>query len=106
MEHLPGLILGFTALAIFVAVAWYIVCKIRSAGASTSTPSAQEMLLRFTKMYDDGELSKEEFRAIRTLFAASLKAQPTSSASSSDQRSDEEKARESRLEELLRSERR
>lgn len=105
MEHLPGLILGLTALAIFFVVAFYITRKLKEAGNMSPSPSAKEMLARFSKMYDDGELSKEEFRAIRSLFTDAIMSQPTGSASSNEP-ADAEKEREARLKELLRSERR
>ncbi|MGI6401924.1 MAG: hypothetical protein ACOX0A_07430 [Thermoguttaceae bacterium] len=103
MDHLPELILALMALAIFIAVAWYIIGKIRKAGNEIKSPSAQELLARFGQMYDAGELSTEEFRAIKLTFASTF----AESSSSSDSDKDTEQARrEARLRELLHSERR
>ena len=66
MERIPGLILAFTMLAILIAVAVYIIMKIRDAGKNTKTTGAQERLSLFGRLYDEGELTKEEFRAIRS----------------------------------------
>lgn len=103
MDHLPGLILAFTGLAIFVAVSWYVIGKIRQAGNKTKTPSAEELLARFGRMYDEGELSREEYRAIKMTFASTLSA---SRETPIEDKSDEDRARDARLQELLRSERR
>lgn len=105
MDHLPGLILAFTGLAIFAAVSWYVIGKLRQAGARTQAPSAQELLARFGKMYDEGELSKEEYRAIKLTFASTLSA-PRETSDGDKDASDEERSRDARLQELLRSERR
>lgn len=102
MEHLPGLILAFTGLGIFVAVSWYIIGKIRNMGGKDKAPSSQELLARFSRMYDEGELSKEEYRAIKLTFAASFHELEREA----DRQSDEDRTKAARLQELLRSERR
>lgn len=103
MDHLPGLILAFTGLAIFAAVAWYIIGKIRRSARGSASLSSEELLAQFTQMYDDGELSKEEFRAIKLFLVSNI-------SSSVDLAKEEKTAdvddREARLQELLRAERR
>ena len=103
MEHLPGLILAFTGLAIFAALAWYILGKIRRSGRDVKTASSEELLAQFTQMYDDGELSKEEFRLIKLYLVSNISA---AADLSKEEKTPEEDAREAHLQELLRSERR
>jgi hypothetical protein len=103
MDHLPGLILAFTGLAIFAAIAWYILGKIRRSGRGSRALSSEELLAQFSQMYDDGELTKEEFRAIKLFLVSDI---ATASELSKDEKSPEEDSRDARLQELLRSERR
>ena len=103
MDHLPGLILAFTGLAIFAAIAWYILGKIRRSGRDVKTTSSEELLARFTQMYDDGELTREEFRSIKMYLVSNISA---FSDAPKEEKNPEESSREARLQELLRAERR
>lgn len=103
MDHLPGLILAFTGLAIFAAVAWYIIGKIRRSGRGSTSLSSEELLAQFTQMYDDGELSKEEFRAIKLFLVSNIS---TSVDLAKEEKTTEADDRDARLQELLRAERR
>ena len=101
LDHVVSLILGLTILAVLAAVAWYILSKLRNARGGDA-PNAQELLERFGKLYEDGEISREEYRAIRTIFADSL----LESSRATSKESDDAKERNEQLETLLRSERR
>ena len=72
MDRLPGLILCFTGLAIFGAVAWYILGKIRHGGKTEASITANEQLSLFGSMYEQGELTKEEYRAIKSALAETI----------------------------------
>ena len=101
MDHLPGLILAFTGLAIFAAIAWYILGKIRRAGRGEKGMSSEELLAQFTQMYDEGELSKAEFRAIKRFLVANISVNLDKEEKISD-----DDDRDAKLQELLRAERR
>lgn len=64
-DALPSLILGLTALGIFVAIACYVLSRIR-AGQKDDSTSPNEALTRFSDLYEAGEITKEEYEAIRT----------------------------------------
>lgn len=98
MDRLPDLILCFTGLAIFGAVAWYILGKIRHGGKTEASITANEQLSLFGSMYEQGELTKEEYRAIKSALAEtiSLEAERLSAA-----KDDEAASRAAKLEELL-----
>lgn len=98
MDRLPGLILGFTGLAIFVAVAWYILGNIRRGGKTEASITANEQLSLFGSMYEQGELTKEEYRAIKAALAEtiSLESERINAA-----KEDEAASRAAKLEELL-----
>ncbi|MBR4833513.1 MAG: hypothetical protein IKU86_04155 [Thermoguttaceae bacterium] len=103
-DSLVGLIVALTGLGIFVAVAVYILSKLRR-GPSSQPPSARDDLVKFGALYESGELTKEEFSQIKRAFAASLdaeleakKAAAANAAPGGD--------RQARLAQLLRDEKR
>jgi hypothetical protein len=61
----------FAVLAILVAVAWYVIEKIRPKPVQKE-PKASEWLSKFRDLHTEGELSDEEFRTIKTTLAAQL----------------------------------
>ncbi|MCF0234797.1 MAG: hypothetical protein HUK22_07465 [Thermoguttaceae bacterium] len=103
MDHIEGLIVGITILAILVAVAVYVILKLR-AGMRANVPaeSAQEMLTKFNDLRDRGVITPEEYKAIRRNFTAQI----VGSTPSFDPAMDDEEAAEraAQLERLLRGE--
>lgn len=73
-EPLAEGIISVAILAVLVAVAGYVIGKIRSAPAQQE-PTANEMLSKFREMHAQGELSDEEFRVIKTQLADRLGAE-------------------------------
>ena len=63
-----NLMVSLAILAVLVAVAWYVIPKIRS-DPSQKEPGADELMANFRKMHERGELSEAEFRTIRTTLA-------------------------------------
>lgn len=71
-ESWPELtVLWFAVLAILVAVAWYVIDKIRPKTVQKE-PKASQWLSKFRDLHSRGELSDEEFRTIKTTLAAQL----------------------------------
>ncbi len=99
LDNLIGLIIGGVALAIFVAVAWYVLSKLRNA-KKTVQPTAEELLATFGSLRDENVMSKEEFNAVKRALASTLVAKPEF------KENDAAKDRDATLESLLRSERR
>lgn|GEM_PF-4509183 len=106
-ERLPSLILGLVGLGIFVAIAWYILSKIRE-GEKQEETSPSEMLTRFGELYRSGEITREEYQAIRMRLAASLAAMKTEKdeADSKSKKGAAALDRSAELERLLEGERR
>lgn len=100
LDSLPSLIMALVALGIFVAIAWYILSKIRSADVNDEF-SPKDMLNTFSEMYESGDLSLEEYRAIRNHLAASISNYVTAREKSEEERVSD---RDMRLEQLLRGE--
>lgn len=98
MEHLPGLILGFAGLAILIAVAWYTLGKIRRGGKTEASITANEQLSLFGRIYEQGELTKEEYRAIKSALAETISLEAERIAAAKE---DEAASRAAKLEELL-----
>jgi len=103
LDNLVGLILGVVALAIFVAVAWYVLSKLRSA-KETSKPTAEDLLARFGSLRDEDVMSKEEFNAVKRALASALTSR-TEPTDADARQSATAKDRAATLESLLRSER-
>jgi len=68
---LEELIVWVTVLAMLLAVAYYVIDKVRKA-PSQSEPTASELISKFRDLHSRGELSDEEFRTIRTTLAAQM----------------------------------
>lgn len=58
-------------LAILVAIAYYVIGKIR-AEVVQQEPGASELLSKFRDLHSQGDLDEAEFRTIRTTLAARL----------------------------------
>ena len=65
------LVVWVALLAILVAVAVYVLGKIRAASAQQE-PGESEMLSKFRELHAKGELSDAEFRTIKTKLATRL----------------------------------
>lgn len=65
------LILWLAVLAAMIAVAVYVIMRIRSEPVQ-SEPVASEMLSKFRELRGQGDLSEEEFRTIKTTLAEQL----------------------------------
>lgn len=105
MNHIVGLLLGLTFLTILIAVAFYVLSKIREGRAKDDAPTAQDLLVKFGQLYDSGILSEEEFRAIKRTFAVELATAPvgkTKKDDGGDAKKSEKDDRAARLERLLR----
>ena len=71
-ESWPELtVLWLAVLAILVAVAWYVIEKIRPKTVQKERKASQ-WLSKFRDLHTQGELSDEEFRTIKTTLAAQL----------------------------------
>ena len=60
-----GLVLWIAVLAILLALAWYIVDKIRPK-PEKKEPLASQWLSKYRELHSQGVLSDEEFRTIKT----------------------------------------
>jgi uncharacterized membrane protein len=65
------LILAFAVLAVLVAIAAYIISKIRAEPAKKEQ-QASEWLSKYSDLHSKGGLSDEEFRTIKTKLAEQL----------------------------------
>jgi uncharacterized membrane protein len=65
------LVLWITILAILIAIAWYVVGKIRPKTIQKERP-ASEWLTKYRELHSQGGLSDEEFRTIKTKLAEQL----------------------------------
>jgi hypothetical protein len=68
VRELVGAVVAF---AILVAVASYVVGKIRTR-AVKQEPTASDLMSNFRELHSRGELSDAEFRTIKTTLAARL----------------------------------
>ena len=66
-----SLVLWMAVLAILVAIAWYLIGKIRPKSVQKER-SASEWLSKCRESHFRGELSDEEFRTIKTNLATQL----------------------------------
>jgi hypothetical protein len=64
-------VLEIAGLAILVAVAWYVITKIRPKTVQKEH-GANELLSKFRELHSQGGLSDEEFRTIKTTLAADI----------------------------------
>ena len=65
------IILGFTGIAIVVAVGVYIIAKVRSEWIE-SKPETSELITNFRQLRETGELSDKEYRTIKGMLAEKL----------------------------------
>jgi len=65
------LLLWITVLAILLAVAWYVIGKIRPKPIQKER-SASEWLSKYRELHSQGKLSDEEFRTIKTTLASQI----------------------------------
>lgn len=65
------LVLWVALLAVAVAVAIYVIGRIRGA-PSQQEPGASELISKFRELHSKGELSDAEFRTIKTQLAVQL----------------------------------
>ena len=121
MDSLPSLILCLVALGIFVAIAFYIASKLREGSVEDGLTPSESMSL-FSEMYEKGEMTLEEYRAVKTRLAETLSTSFSSPSrdgggAKDESRSDRKKSKSKRkgaatvdrdgeLERLLSSERR
>ena len=70
---IPGaeLVALLALLAILVAIACYVIGKIRAESVQQE-PGASELLSKFRDLHSQGDLSEAEFRTIKTTLAARL----------------------------------
>jgi len=66
------LVIWIALLAIALAVAHYVIGKIR-AGPAQREPPPSELLSKFRDLHSQGVLSDEEFRTIKTTLAGELR---------------------------------
>ncbi|MBR5242843.1 MAG: hypothetical protein IKW13_01280 [Thermoguttaceae bacterium] len=104
-DALVGLIASLTGLGIFVAFAVYVLSKLRGATGKSKTPSVRDDLVKFGALYESGKLTKEEFSMIKRSFAASLDAE-LAAKKAEEAKNSPEAARDARLANLLRNEKR
>jgi hypothetical protein len=65
------LVISFALLAIMVAVAAFVISKIRS-NTLQREPPASELLSKFREMHSRGVLTDAEFRTIKTALAVQI----------------------------------
>lgn len=65
------LVVSFAVLAIMIAIAAYVISKIR-AETLQREPPASELLSKFREMHSRGVLTDAEFRTIKTALAEQL----------------------------------
>jgi uncharacterized membrane protein len=70
-QNLGGYIFWFAVLAAVVALAYYVITKIRPEPEKME-PLASQWLSKYREMHSRGELSDEEFRTIKTKLAEQL----------------------------------
>ncbi len=66
------LVIWIAGLAILLAVAIYVIGKVRAAPAQHE-PTASELMSKFRESHSRGELSDEEFRTIKTTLERQLR---------------------------------
>ena len=70
-EGIRQLVIWLAVLAASVAVAIYVIDKVRGAPAQQE-PKASELISKFRDLHSRGQLSDAEFRTIKTTLAAEL----------------------------------
>ncbi len=70
---LESILVLCTIFAILLAIGIYLILYIRKSTKNDGKITNDELLLRFSKLYDEGKLTKEEYRQIKLQFAQKLK---------------------------------
>lgn len=70
-QNLGWYVFWFAVLASLLAVAYYVITKIRPE-PEKKEPQASQWLSKYREMHSKGELSDEEFRTIKTKLAEQL----------------------------------
>ncbi|MDO5566166.1 MAG: hypothetical protein Q4G59_05870 [Planctomycetia bacterium] len=70
---LESTLIACTIFAILLAIGIYLILYIRKSVKSDGKITNDELLLRFSKLYDEGKITKEEYRQIKLQFAQKLK---------------------------------
>ena len=71
-QRVGQLVPYLAALAGLVALAVYVVARLRSVDGEDE-PATSRMLTKFSEMREQGELSEEEYRTIKTRLATQLR---------------------------------
>lgn len=74
-NRLESLLILGTVCAILLVCGIFVILHIRKTLLAPDTTTNDEQLLQFSQMYDEGELSKEEYRLIKLRFARVMKEQ-------------------------------
>ncbi len=96
-------IIQLTIAAVLFVVGLYIILKIRKNMLKHALETNDIRLNEFRRMYDAGELSKEEYRAIKLFLADSLTGSETESRSSQVPLKQKKTGQESSREEILKN---
>lgn len=102
IEDISGVILLICALAILIAIMFYILKKLRNP-PKEAAETKDTILIRFRKMYENGELTKEEFKSIKEILSHDLTGMATTDSlnTKAQKKSKEEEDREEVLRKLL-----
>lgn len=66
-----SLIVGLALAGMLIAIGYYVISKVRS-DANDNTPPSSSLLTNFHELHDQGELSDEEYREIKSVLAQRL----------------------------------
>lgn len=72
-NNLEELLVWGTIFIILFVIGIYLILNIRKSIKNDNRITNDELLLRFSKLYDEGKLTKEEYRQIKLQFAQKLK---------------------------------
>ena len=84
---LARLVLAGTALAILALIAWWFIKGMREE-MQDEGPSAGDLLDQFRDLRDQGELSPEEFKKIKSRLGSQLREEVTKAPATSEARTD------------------
>ena len=73
-QPLPRVVILFTVTLILIAIGVYIIGKLRGSDVEDDE-GASEQLTKFREMHEQGSLSDEEFREIKTQLASQMQAE-------------------------------
>jgi len=66
-----SLIIGLALAAVLIAIGYYVISKVRN-DTNDNTPPSSSLLTNFHELHDQGELSDEEYREIKSVLAQRL----------------------------------